>query len=95
MSATMTIDGLIDALENVRASRGGTCPVILFDAGDCSTGEDVYVTEDVVPVMTDGRPDFSKDGEWVCYVGASFDEPDIVAYGGYEEWHDAQLEQEA
>lgn len=95
MSAVMTIDGLIDALENVRARRGGNCPVVLFDAGDCSAGKNIYVNDDVIPVCdASGEPDFSQNGEWICCVGATLDEPYLLSYSEYDEWHEHQLEME-
>lgn len=92
MSAVMTIDGLIDALENVRAKRGGKCPVFLYDYGDYSLGGDICVTDDVTPIRdASGKPDFSKEGEWICIVGATFEAPKSIAYPEYDGWYDRQL----
>lgn len=95
MSAVTTIDDLIDALENVRAKRGGKCPVFLYDYGDSSLGGDICVLDDVTPVRdARGEPDFWKDGEWICIVGATFEAPKFVAYPGYDGWYAHQLEKD-
>lgn len=92
---TTTIDDLIDGLESVRAKHGN-CRVMLFDAGNCNYGDEgLYVNDDVVPVFCeDGSPDYTKAGEWICIVGAWFEETDFAADSDYDEWHERQLEME-